>query len=81
VDLRLRIVIVPGVQKEARRNGVETENNLWKHTLVGKITSVIFWIQNCFSDFENMKITPQLVYLSDVNTSLVVVMFVLRVMT
>jgi len=27
VDLRLRIVTVPGVQKEARRNGVETEKN------------------------------------------------------
>jgi len=27
VDLRLRIIIVPGGQEEARRNGVETETN------------------------------------------------------
>ena len=27
VDLRLRIVTVPGVQEEALRNGVETEKN------------------------------------------------------
>jgi len=27
VDLRLRIVTVPGVQEEAQRNGVETEKN------------------------------------------------------
>ena len=27
VDLRLRIVTVPGVQEEVRKNGVETEKN------------------------------------------------------
>jgi len=27
VDFRLRIVTVPGVQEEARTNGVETEKN------------------------------------------------------
>ena len=27
VDLRLRIVTVPGVQEDVRRNGVETEKN------------------------------------------------------
>ena len=27
VDLRLRIVTVPGVQEEVRRNGVEMEKN------------------------------------------------------
>ena len=27
MDLRLRIVIVPGVEEEVRRNGVETEEN------------------------------------------------------
>jgi len=27
VDLRLRIINVPGVQEDARRNGVETEKN------------------------------------------------------
>ena len=27
VDLRFRIITVPGVQEEARRNGVETEMN------------------------------------------------------
>jgi len=32
VDLRLRIVTVPGVQEEARTNGVQTEKHKDKHS-------------------------------------------------